>query len=106
MVKSDGPVVKVKANIVNTGEREGAAVIQVYAGSDLSSTGEDRPLRQLKGFQRVEINPGESVPVEISVPIESLRFRHDGRWVLDARYNFFVGLDSREALSCKTTIEL
>jgi len=106
VTQSDDSMVKVKANVVNTGDREGATVVQVYAGSDLSSTGEDRPLRQLKGFQRVEINPGESVPVEISVPIESLRFRHDGQWVLDARYNFFVGLDSREALSCKTTIEL
>lgn len=97
-VSRDDAHIIIKARVTNTGDRRGATVVQVYAGSDLSSTGEDRPLRQLKGFRRIDVAPSESVPVEICVPVESLRFRHNGGWVLDSRYNFYVGLDSRDAL--------
>jgi beta-glucosidase len=49
--------VTVGASVTNTGERAGAEVVQVYVG-DPASTGE--PARQLKGFRKIELAPGQT----------------------------------------------
>lgn len=68
--KGDGYLVNVKVS--NTGKVAGATVIQLY----LSLTGEStpRPLRELKGFQRVELKPGESRSITIPLPLGSLLY--------------------------------
>jgi beta-glucosidase len=53
----DGDRVTVKARITNTGTREGAEVVQLYLGNP-SEAGE--PPKQLKGFEKVQLQPGES----------------------------------------------
>lgn len=63
--------------VSNTGDIDGADVVQVYA----RFTDPTVPPR-LVGFRRVEIGAGDAVPVEISVPAERLHRRHptDGTW--------------------------
>jgi beta-glucosidase len=56
--------VKVSATVTNVGNRAGADVAQLYLG-DPSSTGE--PPRQLVGFQRVSLAPGQSTQVEFTI---------------------------------------
>ena len=85
----------VTATVKNTGERDGAEVVQVYTGSRGAADGEDRPVKLLKGFQRVELNAGEEKNVCITVPKEELKFWTPGGWVLDEAYSFYVGSDSR-----------
>lgn len=54
---------QVRATVTNTGDRAGAEVVQVYVGRpDLEGP---RPVRELRGFARVELNPGESATVEV-----------------------------------------
>jgi beta-glucosidase len=69
-------------DVLNTGKRSGAAVVQLYVGLLREST--PRPLRELKGFERVELNPGESKKVTISLPDTSLMYWHPVKncWVL------------------------
>lgn len=69
---ADGFQISIQAS--NTGQKAGAAVVQMY----LSLTGEStpRPLRELKGFRRVELQPGESKTVEIPLPDTSLLYWH------------------------------
>ena len=62
--------IRVSAILQNTGSRPGSDVIQVYA----SRKGSDGPTR-LVGFARVEVREGESVPVEIEVPLRALAER-------------------------------
>ncbi|KFI44967.1 beta-glucosidase [Bifidobacterium bohemicum] len=50
----------------NTGERAGKTVVQVYFG--LTGTGEDRPVKELKGYSKISLQPGETKPVDISLP--------------------------------------
>ncbi|HET9060640.1 MAG TPA: glycoside hydrolase family 3 C-terminal domain-containing protein, partial [Acidimicrobiales bacterium] len=64
-------VATVTATVSNTGGRAGADVAQLYVG-DPSSTGE--PPWQLKGFQRVSLNPGASTTVSFSVPVHDLTY--------------------------------
>ena len=58
-----GSQVTVTADVTNTGSREGDEVVQLYihqkAGSD------SRPMRELKGFERVTLKPGETKTVSL-----------------------------------------
>jgi beta-glucosidase len=74
----EGDVIAVTGSIVNTGSRDGADVVQVYA----ALPDEDAP-RRLVGFQRVEVAADASVRVEIRVGTNSLATRDPGAhaWV-------------------------
>ncbi|HWF55459.1 MAG TPA: glycoside hydrolase family 3 C-terminal domain-containing protein, partial [Solirubrobacteraceae bacterium] len=61
----------VSATVTNTGSVAGADVAQLYIG-DPSTTGE--PPWQLKGFQRVSLNPGASTTVTFTVPARDLTY--------------------------------
>ncbi len=63
---------KVTATLTNVGERAGAEVVQLYIQDEESSV--ERPLKELKGFTKVFLEPGESQDIEFSIDIESLRF--------------------------------
>jgi len=75
---SEGAEISVK--VTNTGKRKGATVVQAYLSLKGEST--PRPLRELKGFQRVELQPGEHRVVTIQISEESLRYWHpkDNAW--------------------------
>jgi beta-glucosidase len=61
----------VSATVTNTGNVAGSDVAQLYIG-DPSTTGE--PPWQMKGFQRVSLNPGASTTVTFSVPVKDLAY--------------------------------
>lgn len=71
----------VTVRVDNTGKRPGATVVQLYISLPQEST--PRPLRELKGFQRVELNPGESRILTLPLPQDSLRYWHplQNHWV-------------------------
>lgn len=69
-VSGDG--LQVTVIVRNTGTRQGATVLQLYLGLPEEET--PRPLRQLCGFQRMELKPGESSKATIQVPTEALRY--------------------------------
>ena len=70
-------------NVTNTGQYAGAEVVQLYI-SDLKSS-LPRPVKELKGFSKVYLQPGESRDVSITVDREALSFYHDTRqqWVAE-----------------------
>ena len=89
----------------NTGSFDGAEVLQVYVGSNGAADGDDRPVKLLKGFSRVELKAGEEKTVTVTIPKEELKFWTPSGWVLDEAYTVYVGADSRSAatvgsLSC------
>jgi beta-glucosidase len=63
--------VKVSATVTNTGQRAGSDVAQLYVG-DPASTGE--PPRQLKGFQKVTLKPGQSARVHFTLTPQDLSY--------------------------------
>lgn len=89
--------------IRNTGARAGATVPQVYVGFP-ARVGE--PPRQLKGFTKVRLQPGEARRVRI--PLQARAFSHwdtrRDRWVVEpGRYRVWVGTSSRD-LPLATTV--
>ena len=58
--------------VSNTGSREGAEVVQLYVGDDKASV--LRPVKELKGFEKVTLAPGETRDVTFTVTPEMLAF--------------------------------
>ncbi len=76
-VLSEKKSVKVSCTVANTGSRAGAEVVQFYVTVPRSSV--KRPIKELVGFQRVELNPGESRRVTFTLPYtaQALWYWHD-----------------------------
>ena len=58
--------------LTNTGDREGAEVAQLYVSGPVCSV--MRPVKELKGFKKVFLKPGESRRITLDIPVSSLAF--------------------------------
>ena len=89
-VKEDGIVTRV--TVKNTGDRDGAEVVQVYAGYENSAA--DRPVKQLCGFQKVYLAAGEEQTAEIFTPFDKMKYYNPVKreWVLEKmEYTIYAG---------------
>ena len=77
--------------VTNTGDREGTEVVQLYIRDLVGSV--TRPVKQLKGFERVTLKPGESRKVSFTIDKEMLSFyRQDMSWGPEAGdFHVFIG---------------
>jgi len=71
--------VRITAEVKNTGSRAGEELVQLYIG--LRGTSVARPVRQLKGFRRIALAPGESRRVEFTIGRDELSI-----WQRDTKY--------------------
>jgi beta-glucosidase len=60
-----GEAVKLKVTVTNSGKVAGDEVVQLYIADEKAST--PRPIRQLEGFKRISLKPGESREVEFTL---------------------------------------
>ncbi len=91
----------VRVTVTNTGWRPGEEVVQVYTHQQRSRV--KQPLRQLRGFQKVTLAPGESRTVSVHIPVSDLAFWDvtRGRFVVeDAPHKVQVGRSSRAVCLC------
>jgi len=87
----------VQTTVTNTGDREGAEVVQVYVHHKDPSV--ERPIRELKGFEKVQLEPGASATVTIDLDESAFMYYHpeDLEWVLESgSYEIQVGNSSRD----------
>ncbi|ROI00185.1 beta-glucosidase [Chryseobacterium daecheongense] len=94
-----------KVNVKNTGSKAGSEVVQLYIKDMLASV--SRPIIELKGFQKIELQPGESKSVTIEVPVKELQFLDEKMsWTVEkGTYRIMVGNSSKN-LSLKQNIEV
>jgi beta-glucosidase len=87
----------VRARVTNTGAREGSEVVQMYIRDRFSSV--TRPVKELKGFRRVFLKPGETADVRFEIGWEQLAFFDiDMERVVEAgEFEVLVGSSSRDA---------
>ena len=79
--------------IMNVGKRKGSELVQLYVRDEVAKIA--RPRRELKGFKRVELGSGETKRVEIKVPVESLGYFVNGRYVVEpGRITVWLAPDS------------
>ena len=81
---SKGGSVTVSVDVKNTGSRDGAEVVQLYI-TDVESTLE-RPVKELKDFEKISLKAGETKTVKFTVTEEALKYFDDNahQWVAEA----------------------
>lgn len=99
-----GESTRLRVTVKNTGSCSGAQVVQLYIRDLVSSV--TRPIRELKGFARVELAAGESREVALPITPDSLAF-----WNLDKKYvvepgefELIVGFDSQASAALTLTV--
>ena len=99
-----GGTLHVTTRVTNDGKRAGVAVVQLYVHDEIASV--SPPVRQLKGFQRVELTPGESKTVSFTLKPSDLAFmRRDMTWGTEpGGYTVYVGGDSTATASARFTL--
>ena len=98
-----GGTLRVSVDVRNTGERGGDEVVQLYVSHLNSSI--QRPLEELKGFDRVYIPPGETKTVTFPLSAASLRYwdTSQGHWVLETdKVEIRVGASSADIRARQT----
>lgn len=87
---------KVRVDVTNTGKMAGDEVVQMYIRDKISSV--TRPVKELKGFQRVSLNPGESKTVVMDIKPEHLAFYDiNMNYVVEpGEFDIMVGNSSRD----------
>jgi beta-glucosidase len=101
-IKTDGSTT-VSVDVTNTGKRAGTETVQMYIRDQVSSV--TRPVKELKGFAKVHLEPGETQTVTFAIPADLLKF-----WDVKMKYvvepgdfTVMVGSSSRDAdLQCLT----
>ncbi|HTP88923.1 MAG TPA: glycoside hydrolase family 3 C-terminal domain-containing protein [Bryobacteraceae bacterium] len=99
---ADGRVT-VSVDVANTGARAGDEVVELYVAHPKSKV--ERPVRELRGFQRVTLNAGEKRTVTIPVTASSLAYWDEdaGKWVVEReRVEIQVGASSSDIRERKT----
>ena len=93
-----GQTLTAEATLTNEGAYEGANVVQLYIAEAYASIA--RPEKELKGFQKVTLKPGESRVVRFEIGKEQLQFVNaDLREVVESgRFSVQLGLDSHDVL--------
>jgi len=96
-IGSDGKL-SISVDISNTGDMAGEEIVQLYVGAQDSSV--ERAVRELKGFKKIALQPGETKRVTFEFTAGHLAY-YDVRqaaWVVESiRYRIFVGPSSQES---------
>ena len=88
-------VITVATTVANVGKQTGTEVVQLYL-HDLACSFGARPVRELKGFQRVTLKPGESQEISFTLTTHDLGcWSADGKWVVEpGRFEAVIALDA------------
>ncbi len=90
-------VVTLSLEVINTGQRKGAEVVQVYVKDEESSL--KRPEKELKAFKKVFLEAGDSTTIKIELKEDAFSYYDDTqkKWVLESgKYTIEVGSSSRD----------
>ena len=106
-VEKVGQGMSASVDVKNTGARAGAEVVQIYVGEQ--GCPEPRPARELKGFAKMTLAPGETRHVQIALPREAFSYWSSTKkaWTVDAGNAFTIeaGLSERD-IQAKQSVQV
>jgi beta-glucosidase len=79
-----GSILTATVTVTNTGNREGKEIVQLYIHDVVGVN--TRPVKELKGFQKIQLKPGESKTVSFDISLDDLKYYHS-----DMSYNWEPG---------------
>lgn len=82
---TEGDPLTVTVDVKNTGSRAGAEIVQLYVGQDVCAS-VPRPVKELKGFEKVWLEPGETKTVKFELDRRAFAYWNDAAkaWVVDS----------------------
>lgn len=103
-VEEDGDVLHISVDVKNTGDRTGEETVQMYMQDVTASL--VRPVKELKGFCKAELAPGETKTVTLELKKENMGFYdNQGRYVKeDGKFRIYAGGNSRDCLCCEINV--
>jgi len=92
--------------VTNTGTRDGSEVVQLYIRDLVGSV--TRPVKELKGFQKIFLKAGESKEVTFKITPELLKFYdYDLNYVCEpGDFNLMIGGNSRDVKNASFTLKM
>lgn len=90
-------VITISVKVKNTGNIEGQEIVQLYIGDQKSSL--PRPVKELKGFKKIKLAPGEEKEVSFNISSKELSFYDDKKqmWVAEpGKFKAFIGAASND----------
>lgn len=99
-------VAELTFKVKNTGKVAGAEIVQVYVSDKKSK--EPRPIKELKGFEKVSLQPGETREVRILLDENAFRYFNEKKddWVVEkGEFDILVGASSKD-IRLRNTIKL
>ena len=105
-LNKDG-VLRAKVNVTNTGEVAGEEIVQLYVGFKNSEV--DRPVKLLRGFDKIHLEPGETKTVELEVAMNDLAWYDPEakEWKIEEmEYELYVGPNSVNETLLKDKFEV
>ena len=105
-VRNEGQNITATVQVTNTGDREGKEIVQLYVAKDRSQIA--RCAKELKGFEKVNLKPGETKTVSFQLDERSFSYydvqKHD--WSVEAgQYRILIGASSRD-IRCEAALFL
>lgn len=96
--RENGDAVEVTLNVKNTGDRSGTETVQFYIQDVTASI--VRPVKELKGFRKISLEPGEARTVSCRIPKNTMGFwNNKGHYVMeDGLFKIFAGPDSENVI--------
>jgi beta-glucosidase len=98
--------VTITVDVTNTGRRAGKEIVQVYVHDQKS--GLIRPAKELKGFAKVELQPGETKSVSIQLDFRSFAYYHPQykQWITEyGEFDLLIGASSAD-IRCRLSVTL
>ena len=103
---TEDETIHISVDIENTGNMDGKEVLQLYTSKNDSKV--ERADKELKGFEKVLVNAGETTTVTIALPVKELAYYNveKKQWIAEPGiYNIKIGNSSR-AISAKVSISV
>lgn len=99
-MKRDGSIIA-KINVTNTGDREADEIVELYIRDLVASS--SRPVKELKGFKRINLKAGETKTVEFNITVDLLKFYNfELEYVAEpGEFELMIGSDSENTSSTK-----
>lgn len=102
---SNGQEITATVTVKNTGSRDADEIVQLYICDRIASI--SRPIKELKGFERIHLNAGESKDVTFTITPEMLKFYNSElKHIIESGdFDIMIGPNSRDVKTAKLTVE-
>jgi beta-glucosidase len=94
-----------RCTVTNTGHRDGDEVVQLYIRDLVADV--SRPVKELKGFQRIHLKAGEQREVTFEITPDMLQYYDINGNIVpgDGEFDIMVGSNSRDVLSTRLVVD-